>query len=1157
MWGFDMRAVVLCCLSAVVLSAQEPYGRITGRVVDSGGAVVPGASLRVTNTETRVETNASSDSAGAYEARNLIPGRYTITAETKGFKRYLRGPVEVRVGDVLTIDITLELGAVSESVTVTAEAPLLEAASGSLGQVVDRKRLLDLPMPSSNPMYLTQLSPGVMQATPPSGNWQINQNGNISNFSTNGTATQTSEFTIDGVPNMQAYGLIDYQPMPEVLQEFRVETAPFDASVGHFTGSQVNMVIKSGTNALHGSVTYEHNNRPLNSVPFFANSQIHNLGTGPVTQVKINAAFPPTRINRSRGVVSGPVDIPKLYDGHNRTFFTYGLDDFARVFVPNVTSKTVPTAAERGGDFSALLKLGGQYQIYDPATIAPAGNGRFSRAPLAGNVIPSSRISPVAATLLGYYPLPNGAGSADGLNNYTGSPVNRPKSQEHLARIDHMIDPNHRLSVSVVHQQNDSIQQSSGFPSDYLGVHGTQPGMIVTVDSVTTFRPDLVLDVRVGLSRLKSQTLAASSGFDLKALGLQGSLVDQLDRSLTPLPQLNFGADAFSTIGNATGSITQTNYEFLAGDVAHNRGNHSLRFGGELRIYELNSTNYGFVSPSYTFSTDWTRGPVDNSPSATVGQGLASLLFGLPTTGQSDRNASLAQASKYVALFLQDDWKVSRRLTVNAGLRYEVELPTTERFNRANRGFDFSAANPIQAAAYFPSTGGLLFAGVNGVPRGLWNTDAHLFMPRVGLAYQLAPSTVARAGYGIFFESLGADRYNAPQQGFSKSTLMVPSLDNGQTFQATLANPFPNGLLSPSGSSSGLETLLGQPLNIFWPDRRPGCAQRWTANLQRELPGRVLVEVGYVGNRGTGLSSTQDLDSIPVQYLSQSPARDQNTINYLTAAVPNPFYGLAPFAGSSLQGQTVPRSQLLLPYPEFAGLSTTLSDGISWYHALQARAEKRLSHDLTIQGSYTWSKFMEAIAKLNPTDAHPAHSISTLDRPQYIVVSGIYALPLGKGKRFLTAAPRWLDEIAGGWQIQAIYQAQSGAPVAFGNIIFNGDIHDIPLDRSRRTLGEWFNVNAGFNRNPQQQLASNVRTFPLALAGVRADGVNNWDLALYKSFPVTERVSFQLRAEAQDALNHPQFSPPNTSPTSTLFGQVTTTVIAQQRVVTVGARLMW
>jgi hypothetical protein len=252
----------------------------------------------------------------------------------------------------------------------------------------------------------------------------------------------------------------------------------------------------------------------------------------------------------------------------------------------------------------------------------------------------------------------------------------------------------------------------------------------------------------------------------------------------------------------------------------------------------------------------------------------------------------------------------------------------------------------------------------------------------------------------------------------------------------------------------------------------------------------------------------------------------------------------------------VPRSQLLMPYPEFGALTTTLSGGFSWYHGLQARVEKRLSHDLTIQASYTWSKFMEAIVKLNPTDAHPAHSISTLDRPQHVVASGIYTLPLGKGKRFLTAAPRWLDETVGGWQIQAIYQAQSGPPIAFGNVIFTGDVHSIPLDRSSRTLAQWFNV-AGFNRNPQQQLASNLRAFPLALAGVRADGRNNWDLALYKSFPVTERVAFQLRAEAQDALNHPEFSPPNTTPNSTLFGQVTTTVIAQQRVVTVGARLMW
>jgi hypothetical protein len=1174
-----MRHISLLCISAFVLLAQDPYGRITGRVVDSAAAVVPGVNIRVANIETSVVTSTVSDSAGNYEARDLVPGHYTITAETKGFKRYLRGPVEVRVGDVLTIDIAMELGAVTDSVTVTAEAPLIEAASSSLSQIVDKQRLEDLPMPSDAAMYLTQLAPGIVQTTPPSGNWQINQAGNMSNFGTYGTATQTSEYTLNGVPNMRQYGMINFQPMPEILQEFRVESAPFDASEGHFTGSHINMVTKTGTNSLHGSLTYQGNWTPLLAHPFFTDNAINNPATGPVTAAKIDSIFPPTRMNRYRGEVTGPIYLPKLFDGRNRMFFTFGADLFSRVFVPAVESLTVPTPAERTGDFSALLRLGAQYQIYDPATIAPAANGRFSRQPLPGNIVPASRINPVAEQLLAYYPLPNTAGSADGLSNYSGDPVNRPTHHNYIGRIDDVINPNNRLFISVQHgRENTPVQQVAGdnFNSNFakapfLGQLNEEPGMAYVVDDVISLRPDLVLDLRAGVNILRVHDAPASRGFNLESLGLPASLVNQLNGSQTAFPQINI--TDYSPIGPANdGTSAQHNYYYFAGDVAHNRGNHSLRAGAEFRVIQQNTNNVGDVSPNYTFGTAWTQGPLDNSPASPVGQGLASFLLGLPTTGQIDNNASQAQQNKYAALFLQDDWKVSRKLTLNLGLRYDLELPTTERYNRENRGFAFSTPNPIEAAAQanyaknpipqipavdFQTLGGILFAGVNGVPRGLWSTVAHDFSPRAGLAYQLGSKTVVRAGYGIFFDSLGADSIAGLQQGFSQSTTLTPSLNNGQTFQATLTNPFPSGLLSPAGASGGLQTFLGQAVSVQWPDRRPGYVQRWTFGIQHELPARVMIEVGYVGSRATGLAMTQGLDSTPAQYLSTSPVRNQTVINTLSQQVPNPFYGLPQFAGSALQGQNIALSQLLAPYPEFNGVSTTLSSGFSWYHGLEVRADKRLTHDLSMQASFTWSKDMEAIAKLNPTDAGPSHVISTLDRPLHLVVSGLYELPVGNGKRFLSKSPRVVNEALGGWSIQAIFQGQSGPPIGFGNIIFTGNLADLVLPIDQRTIQRWFNTSAGFNENSSQQLANNIRTFPLRLTGLRANGYNNWDMSVFKGFQLREKMTFQLRAEAQDALNHPMFDAPNTTPTSSLFGQVTATVGAQQRVVTVGARLMW
>ncbi len=1174
----SVRGIFLGLIAVCALWAQNQYGRIIGRIVDSAGAVVPGVAVRVTNIQTNVVANAASDSQGNYEARNLIPGQYRVLVEAKGFKRYERGPIEVRVGDVLTVDVALELGAITQTVLVSTEAPLVEAASASVGQVVDTRRLEDLPMPSSAAMYLTQLVPGITQTTPPDGNWQINQPGNMSNFSTYGAGTQTSAYTLDGAPDVQQYGMIRVQPMPEMLQEFRVETAPFDASVGHFTGSVVNMVLKSGTNKVHGMLTYEGNWRPLMTHTFFENKQIYDLTSGPVTQAKIDKAFPPTSMNRYRGYISGPVYIPKVYDGRNRMFFTFGADLFSRVFVPGVNSKTLPTLAERAGDFSSLLNVGANYQIYDPATITPVANGRLSRQPLPGNIIPASRISPTALGLLNYYPLPNTAGTADGLANYIGSPLNRPTHHNYIGRLDYVVNQNDHLSISAWHDLEDTSVEAAGGDgfSDsplarLLGARNEEPDETFAVDNVTVLRADMVLDVRASFSRLlHDEGISNTKGMDLSTLGLPSYLNNLIDPRLTTFP--NVVINGYAAIGGNNENSFQNNHYFLAGDLAYNRGNHSLRFGGEGRVIQWNAITYGDTSPSMTFGPAWTKGPLDNSPAAPVGDGLASFLFGLPTTGDMNINSSIAQESKYFGAFFQDDWKVSRKLTVNLGLRYELEVPTTERYNRMNRGFDFTTPNPIQAAAQaayalnpipqvpvgsFQTPGGLLFAGVNGVPNTLWNMDAHEFMPRIGLAYQLDNKTVIRGGYGIYYDSLGADNIVAAQHGFSQSTTLTPSLNNGQTFIATLANPFPSGLLEPAGASGGLETFLGQGVGFQWPYREPDYVQRWTFNIQHELPSRVLIEVGYVGNRGTGLGASEGLDSVPAQYLSTTGVRNQPVIDMLTQKVSSPFATLPQFAGTALAGQTVGLSELLRPYPEFSSVSTTMADGFSWYHALEVRVEKRMTRDLSLQASYAWSKDMVANDKLNNTDPYPTHAIAALDREQHLVVSGLYDLPVGRGKRFLTNAPGWVNEALGGWSVQAIYQAQSGPPIGFGDVIFNGDLHDLVLPSNQRTVAQWFNTSAGFNRNSTQQLEDDIRTFPLRLAGLRANGYNNWDMSLEKRFSVREGMTFELRAEAQDALNHPMFSAPNTNPVATAFGMVTSTVSSQQRVVTMVGRLIW
>jgi len=1164
-----MRAELgFALLTAALLCAQNPYGRITGRVVDTAGALVPNCTVKVTNIATGVSTSTVSNAEGNFEVPNLNPGEYKITAELQGFKRYERGPVEVRVGDVLSLEVVMEVGALNESVTVTAEAPLLESASASLGQVVDNRRILDLPLAGGNPMYLTQLSPGVLPTNPPTHGWLPHAVDAVSDVASSGTRTRSSEFTLDGIPNMSQGGQLSFAPPPEMVQEFRVQTAVFDASVGNFTGSHINMVVKSGTNQLHGSAYFGHVSRPLMTRTFFVNRSIYDTRTGPVTDDKINRLWPYTKTNRYRFTAGGPVYLPKTYDGRNRTFWTFGYDNLFRIR-PEGAYFTVPTLAERNGDFSELLKLGSQYQIYDPGSIAPAPNGRFSRQPFPGNLIPAARLDPMAKRLLGYFPAPNEIGTVDGRNNYSDPQARTIEYNSQMARIDHAFSPNHRMYGSLSWSY---LLESWGnaFHNVSTGMKRNRKHRGLALDDVITVRPDLIVNLRYGLTRFILYDRHQSVGFDLASLGFPSSLVNALDRTTATFPEI--AIDAFATLGGTPGFLNPTNYHFFSGTASHVRGTHSLRMGGEFRVLQENNYNWGYTTPRIEFSSLWTRGPLDNSPAAPIGQGLASFLLGLPTGGYADRNAAYAETSKYAGFFFQDDWKVTRKLTLNLGLRWEMYLPTTERYNRTNRGFDFSTPNPIEPAARanyaaspipevpvdrFRTIGGLLFAGVGGQPRELWDAQTRNVAPRFGFAYSLTPSVVVRGGYGIYYASVGADRVDVYQQGFNQRTNVTPSLDNGLTFRATLENPLPDGILDPPGASAGLKTYLGRSPSWVTPSRRAGLVQRWSFNIQRELPHRILVEAGYVGSRGSRLGIGEDFDAIPAQYLSTSPVRDQATIDRLSAAVANPFYGLPEFSGSALQGRTVARSQLLRPYPHFSGLSTTLDGGSSWYHSLQLRTEKRMSQGFTLQASYTWSKFMEAVERLNPTDPLPHHVVSPQDRPQRIVLSGIYEFPVGRGRRWLASAHSVVNGVLGGWSVQGIYQGQSGPPIGFGNILFYGNIHDIVLPRDQRTVERWFNTDAGFEKNPARQLASNIRTFPLRLTGLRADGYNNLDLSLFKNFKIRERFNFQLRAEAQDSLNHAMFAAPNTAPTNSLFGQVNSIVGTEQRRITIAGKLTW
>ena len=1161
------RLPLACFLAAATLLAQNPYGRITGRVVDSSNAVVAGAKLDAVRIETNVVSSTVSNAGGNFELLNLIPGQYRLTVEFPGFKRHERGPLEVRLGDVLSVPIQLEVGVQAESVTVTAEAPLLESASASVNQVINSRRLNDMPTPSGAVTYQMLTMPGVITTIPVGQIWGMEARNQHNSFVVAGTPAGSSSLYIDGVPNskVQEANAPSFVPPVEAVEEVRIETAPFDASIGKFTGAYMNMVLKGGTNALHGNVLFRHNSTPLMSKPYFVNRSYYDLASGPVNREKERRLWPYTRDNRYSASVGGPLI-------RNRTFWQFTFDLGDRIWA-STAPQSVPTARQRGGDFSELLAIGATYQVYDPATIAAAAGGRFSRQPFPGNIIPRGRLNPMALKMLEYYPAANAGGTVDGRQNWQGAGPSWMHMNQQIIRVDQVVGNNHRFFVSVTlntqdQEQNDLFHTKGSGNHYYPWAHRG-----VAFDDALTLRPDLVLNLRYGLSRFKRHTTPTSFGLvDLGGLGLSANVLKELDpvRAALPFTQI----DQYPNMGGALNDRTGELSHLFLGHLTHIRGAHSIRFGGELRLQQDNWNEFNTsYAPVYNFAPMWTRGPLDTSPTAPIGQGLASFLLGLPSGGYIDRLAGRSARGKFLAGYIQDDWKVSPKLTLNLGVRYEFEAPVTELYDRANRGFDFNTPSPISAAALanyraapipevpaaqFRTMGGLLFANVGGTPRGMWDANPKDFAPRVGVAYLLRPTTVVRAGYAIYYKMLGlGDETSVFQQGLSQRTALQASNDNGLTFRADMQNPFPDGLLDPPGSAAGLKTFLGNGISVFDAGRRNGYMQRWSLSMQHEFPHRMLLEVGYTGNRGTALPLANDINAVPAQYMSASPVRDQAAIDRLAAAVPSPFFGIPEFAGTNYSGRTVARSVLLRPYPQFGAINSTADGGFSWYHDAHLRLEKRFSQGYTLQASYTWSKYMDATSMLNPSDAGPEHVISNLDRPHRVVFSGIYELPFGRGKNWLGGAPGWLNGIAGGWSVQGIYTGQSGPPIEFPNIGFFGDVHDIVLAKGERRVERWFNTEAGFERNAQRQLASNIRSFPSRLTGVRADGVNNFDLSVFKNFRLREKWNLQLRGEGMNALNHAHFAAPVSNPTNSLFGQVSNTTYSRQRVITVGARLQW
>jgi len=1155
-----MRRV--CVLAAVVLAlcaggawAQDFRGAVTGRVNDTSGGRLPGVTITVTNTATNVASTATTNAEGDFTIPFLNPGTYRLTAELSGFKKAVREGLDVRIGDRLAVDLTMEVGGMEETVSVSAESPLLETTSGSTGQVIDEKRISMMPLSDGNPFVLARLAPGVAYT----GDLKFSRpfdNGGTSGIAAEG-ATGGNEFTLDGSPNMANGRRVAFVPPAGAVQEFKVETASFDASDGHTAGATVNVTLKSGTNQLSGSGYTYYRSDKLAATDFFVN--------------KSGGEKPSLKYKRPGFTAGGPLVVPGLYDGHDRTFF-FGAVEWLYDQFPEPLPQTVPTEAMRNGDFSALLAQ--NIVIYDPLTAQQVGN-RVVRQPFAGNIIPASRINPIAKNVLGYYPLPNQPADASGQNNFF---YGNPRSDDFYSvstRVDHTITSKQRIFARYT--RNDRRESRNAI---YGNVNGITPSGNflfrkndgVTVDHTYTQSSRSLWDIRAGWQLFREPNIRQHQGnFNPADLGFSPS-VSALFGGASYFPLFNF--ETLSDIGdNLAGNTEHTIYSFQP-TYTRLMGSHAMRFGYDARLYHEFGANLGRLAGEYqaTRSGAFTR-QQDNSPSQNW-QDVASFLLGYPTGGSIEVNGTRTNETWYHAFFVQDDWKLSDRLTLNLGLRYEYEAPTTEQDNRNVRGFDPNATLGITSAAEaayarnpipqvpvsaFKVRGGLQFA-TDSTP-GFWNADKNNLQPRAGFAYKLTEKTVVRGGWGIY--SVPFIIFGNFQPGFSQSTPFIASQDLGLTFRSTLSNPYPSGVLQPAGASQGADTFLGQDISRFAPlQLRNAQNMRYLVNVQRELAGTWMLEVGYAGSRGYNLTTGGgnqageiDLNGIPAQYLSTSRQRDQATIDFLNQLVPNPFFGLLP---TGFNAATVARSQLLRPFPQFGNVRSFGDDGTSLYNSGQVKLEKRFTHGYSVLASYTYSRYTERVFRLNPTDTTYEKRLSENDAPHRIVLSGIFELPFGQGRRWANGVNGFTNALIGGWSINAIGQLQSGRPLdlAARNIYFDGDLGSLKTDYSGNTDDPVFDISGFYFHDAAVQtngvddpvkqradqrirLASNIRYFPSKVAGLRSPFLNLWDISIVKQVPLSGRVRAQFNVELLNAFNHPIFDNPNTDPTNANFGKVT------------------
>jgi hypothetical protein len=1131
----------LFLLISVPVFAQSYHGEVRGLITDPSHAVVSGAKVTLIDEARQVTRVAVSDGAGIYLFSRVDPASYQVLVESAGFKRFERGGIVVGTQQSVTVDVSLEVGDTSQTVEVSASTPLLDTTNGSTSTALGEQKLLDLPTSTGNgrnQYTVINVSQNVLPVIRGSG--FIDQS-DTSTVSIAGSPESTNQYLIDGVPITDTVNRPTIIPSTEATQELKVQITTYDAEVGRTGGGVYNTLLKSGTNNLHGSLYGVTSQSVFNANDFFAN--------------RAGVPRPNTPFYSYAGSIGGPVVVPRLYNGTNKTFFFLAEEGFTESnFLRQ--SFQVPTDLERAGDFSQSYVLDATgnrvpVTIYDPRTRQPILNNNLANA--------SIPISTVGQNILSYFPHAKLQDLPTGGYNYDAAvpgPANR--GQEFVGKLDHQFFKWWAANVSYLHYFclipfGNALGTVPGSESITYNRHVDATNL----NNIFTLNPTTVLSVRFGFNRFPNVILPLSTGFSPTTLGLPA-----YNYQLNFFPPVN--VTNFTSLSDSTATRDFWYSRNLFTQIAKELGKHSIKAGIDYRSIDLSFTDFQSAPGAFNFSGNFTEQSPNTPNGGASGSAIADLLLGLPTSGQIEESQRFYQYVSYWGGYVQDEFRISKKLTLDLGLRYEYETGLKDSNNNEVIGFNPTVSSPL--AAIVPGTvGGLEYAGTGG--RNQTGELSKLkFAPRFGYSYALAEKTTLRGGFGVFYSPLRYDATAALQTGFTTETPLTSSNDGDVTPAPSfsLNNPFPGGPQTPTGNVNRLLTGIGDPIAAYSENIKSPVIYQFSAGVQRQLGHSTILEVDYVGSRGRHLlpspqgggsaspagGGRTNIDQLSPSYFSLGQAA-------LNAPTANPFYQAG---GPGLIGQQkVPYYQLLLPFPQFASVNVITTDSSSSYNSIAARVERRYSNGLSFLSTYTWSRNFDGSYETsspsggsnpgpqNVYDLKSEWGRSFIDVPNRFTLAGSYVLPVGRGKRFLNSVGRWNHAI-GDWQLSAVTYYQNGFPL------------DITQNNQNGLIGAAVqrpNINPGVSGKTSGSLYSRVNGYinPKAFTAVSefqfgnepkagtlrgpGPGAGNWDATLIKSVAIRNRVNFAFRAEAQNIFNHPWFALPNTTLGSSTFGQIT------------------